>query len=421
MNVSARSRADDITCGEWGMPAPERWSEPTQLSDTDRAAIAALEARRVMETQPAGELLRIAGTDQVGLIVLPSGRSIGIQPKISGLVLLDWLAYVGDCPPVSRLTREGALREGGPHQLLAGLFLDELELVTRRHMGKDYTPERSDATTLRGRVLVRAMVQGYHRLPSVPQARRARTLDTPHNRLLAATLDLVASLLPDDADERRRFAALRDDWAVVPRGPVDLLTPTPDLRHACPPGYATAVQLAGMILRGFTRHPRAGSCGEAFLISMSGVWERALRRMCRELRPLTAWAPVRDALRTRPWHDEQARWMTADVLLESPAGGRWVLDAKYKRGYGDEDRDDRFQACAYAVAFEAGKGALVYPTAEGRAGRSRLLLSGYVGERPVTIESVELPLGAGPEACREAFCGILGGRAASRLAEEPHR
>jgi hypothetical protein len=73
------------------------------------------------------------------------------------------------------------------------------------------------------------------------------------------------------------------------------------------------------------------------------------------------------------------------------------------------------------VAFEAGRGALVYPSAAGKAGRSRLLLSGNVGERPVTIESIELPMAEGPEVCRRAFLEIVRERAASRLAEEPHR
>jgi 5-methylcytosine-specific restriction endonuclease McrBC regulatory subunit McrC len=420
--MSQTCLTNDITCGEWGTPEVERWSAPVQLAELDRTALAAMEAQRVLQTRPAGALLQIAGTDQVGLILLPSGRSITIRPKIDGLVLLDWLAYVGDCPPVSRLTRKGTLRERGSHQLLADLFLGELECVTRRHMRKDHAWERSNTTTLRGRVLVQAMVQGYHRLPSVPQARRARTLDTPHNRLLAAALDRLPRLLTNDVDQRRRLLTLEDDWAAVPRDAADPLAPMPDLRQTCPPGYATVLQLAAMILKGFTRHPRDGTCGEAFLICMSGVWERALRRMCREVRSRSGWMPVRDALRTRPWHDQQARWMTADVLLELPAGARWVLDAKYKRGYGEEDRDDRFQACAYAVAFEAGRGALVYPSAEGQAGRSRLLLSGHVGERRVTIESIELPMGAGPEVCRAALLEVMrSANAASRLAEEPHR
>lgn len=412
----------DITCGEWGTPEPERWSSPVALADSDRSAVAALEARRVLETQPAGALLRVAGTDQVGLIVLPSGRSMSIRPKIGGLVLLDWLVYVGDCPPVSRLTREGTLREGGPHHhLLAGLFLEEMELVTRRHMGKGYATERSEAAMLRGRVLVQSMVRSYHRLPSVPQARRARSLDTPHNRLLAAALDLLPPLLAPGSPARPRLAALRNEWVTVPRAAADTLEPAPDLLRRCPPGYAAAVQLAGLILRGFTRHPRAGACGEAFLTCMASVWERALRKMCLELTGRSGWAPVPEARRTRPWHDGQARRMTADVVLESPAGARWVLDAKYKCGYGDEGREDRFQACTYAVAFEAGRGTLVYPTAQGVAGRARLLLSGHVGARAVTIESIELPMEGGPEVCRAALLELLGDAACpSRFAEEPH-
>ena len=421
MNHSHLHGRDDIACGEWGAPEAERWSEPAQLADADRVAVAALEAGHVLETQPAGALLRVAGTDRAGLIVLPGGRSITIRPKIDGLVLLDWLAYVGDCPPVSRLTREGTLREGGPHHLLAGLFLDEMEVVTRRHLRRDYAPEFAEAATIRGRVVVGSMVRNYHHLPSVPQARRARSLDTPHNRLLAAALDVLPRLLSGESRERCRLATLRDEWAAVPREAADALH-AGDLRRSSPPGYAAALQVAGRILNGFTRHPFAGSGGEAFLISLSSVWERALRKMCHELCPRSGWAPLRDAVRTRPWHDGQARRMTADALLESAAGVRWVLDAKYKRGYGDEHREDRFQACTYAVAFEAERGALVYPTAEGPAGRSRLLLSGHVNAKPVRIESIELPMAAGPEACRAALLELMAAPgASSRLAEEPHR
>ena len=46
---------------------------------------------------------------------------------------------------------------------------------------------------------------------------------------------------------------------------------------------------------------------------------------------------------------------------------RWVLDAKYKRAFGVESREDRFQMCAYAVAFNADRATLVYPTASDAA------------------------------------------------------
>ncbi len=44
------------------------------------------------------------------------------------------------------------------------------------------------------------------------------------------------------------------------------------------------------------------------------------------------------------------RLMIADILLMRN-DERWVLDAKYKRDFGNESRNDRFQMCAYAIAF----------------------------------------------------------------------
>jgi 5-methylcytosine-specific restriction endonuclease McrBC regulatory subunit McrC len=98
--------------------------------------------------------------------------------------------------------------------------------------------------------------------------------------------------------------------------------------------------------------------------------------------------------------------MTADVLL-SCGGKRWVLDAKYKRDFGCEDRNDRFQATAYALAFDAGRGTLVYPTADGTYARCRLLLAGTVSKNRVMIDSIELPMAAGPEVCRRAFIDVM--------------
>ena len=120
-----------------------------------------------------------------------------------------------------------------------------------------------------------------------------------------------------------------------------------------------------------------------------------------------------DPERTKHWHDgsgltNPVRWMTADVLLETSAARRWVLDAKYKRDYGLEDRNDRFQATAYAMAFGAERASLVYPTAQGATPRFRTLLRTRVAKRRhVSIDSIELPMPAGPAACRAALLDVV--------------
>ena len=399
----------DITCGELGVPPSERWSESVALSPEDREAVAALEVGLLLQTRPVDDAptFQLAGTDRVGFLQLPSGRRVVIRPKAGAVALLDWLAYLGDCPPLSdQLLQPAAPGGADVHDLLAALYVRELERLTALHLRTDYVRSRVEAATVRGRVLAGALARGYHRLPAVPQAVRTRSPATPHNRLLAKALDRVAA---SAMGIRHQALALLDAFADIPRAAAGAVA---DSRWACPPGYGPAVQLASLILSGSSPDSDLHWPGPAFLVSLSSVWERALRRMLHDVRPQTGWNPVPDARRTRRWHDgpgltQPMRWMTADAVVESPRGSRWVLDAKYKPDFGgDEDRHDRFQVTAYAMAFDAGRGSLVYPTGE-RSARSRLLLAGHVGGRRVTIDSIELPMSAGPGACREALRRLM--------------
>jgi hypothetical protein len=434
------TRVDDIVCGEIGAPEAERWSAPISgAAPADVAAIESLAREGVVEVRDAARGREIAGTDRVGVVLLPSGRKLHVRPKVGGLVLFDWFAYLGECPPVSQwpgLT--SGLAEGTDlHSMLAVLLVGELEKLTRAPLRRDYVTAREAHQTVRGRVAVGALARSCHRLPSVPQVRRVRSPDTPYNQVLAATLDRLPPLLPAGEGWRSRWTGLREDWARVGRDVSDLSRAAADARHACPPGYSAAVWLACLILFGGATPAAAATPpgGGAFLLSLSGLWERALRRLCGELHAETGWTPLGDADRTRRWHDghghgghgpdgrgidgrahaQPARWMTADVLLQTSAGRRWVLDAKYKRDYGNEDRNDRFQATAYATAFGADRASLVYPTAAGGEVRWGVLLSARVGRaRRVTVDSIELPMAAGPAACRAALLEVVRGRRRGR-------
>jgi hypothetical protein len=145
------------------------------------------------------------------------------------------------------------------------------------------------------------------------------------------------------------------------------------------------------------------------------IWERALRRMFDDIAGQTGWHRLGDSERTRRWddpagRDDPKRWLTVDVMVER-SGERWVLDAKYKREFGDESRTDRFQMCAYAVAFDAVRVSLVYPTTESPVA-TRTLLSTAVNGRTLQIDSVGLPMAAGPESCLAVLTSIAGRRPA---------
>ena len=406
--MPADDNLDDIVCGEIGSPGGERWSAPTPLAARDLSHLDALRGDDIIDLRDDLAGVSVAGIDFVGTLQLPSGRRLRIRPKVGDLVFLDWLAYLGDAPPVPPSYMGGQSQlQGGFASHVARQFLVELEVLTRRPLRSQFAEERHDSSTVRGRILSGALARSFHRFPSVPQSRRTRTLDTPCHRLLATALDRLTALVGADADVARRLAVLRGEWSELRRETTDVAAAVAACSSHSPPGYAAAVRLATLILLGASPSRAACVNGAALLVSLAGIWERSLRRMCAEVAPATLWRPVPDAARTKRWDDgpglrDPTRWMTADVIL-ARGKRRWVLDAKYKRGYGDEERNDRFQMTAYAMAFGAGRATLVYPTAESQRPRWRLLLAGQIGGQPTTIDSIELPMAAGPVACRQAL------------------
>ena len=193
---------------------------------------------------------------------------------------------------------------------------------------------------------------------------------------------------------------------------MDVVSAVTGAQWACPPGYRNAIQLARLILIGAAIDPTSGAGGQVFTLSLAAIWEKSLRRLFEELQDKTGWTSLPASERTRQWDDPEGkmdskRWMTADVLTER-VGCRWVIDAKYKLGFGDESRDDRFQMCAYTLGFSAGRATLAYPTGKDTLAACRSLLNTDIFGHPVRVDSVELPMEKGPEACKEAIIALCG-------------
>lgn len=410
----ADRKLEPITCFEAGSGSTEPWIGSRDTVGEDIAMLGRLAERRLIELSVVGNDVSIRGTTRVGLVILPSGRRLVIRSKIPNVVLLDWLAYLGRFPRLSHWLPESGVAavksdHDDWHLCIARLFLHAMEQVTRQHLRKGYVTVSARDSAIRGRIVMSKLGQELYRLPRVPQLQRQRTFDTPFNIVLALALDRIPSLLAEGrAEDRRKMAMLREQWATVRRDINDPITAAIAAQSAEPPGYREALQLARLILIGAVLAPDSIMGGQAFTLSMPWIWEEGLRRMLSETASETGWklAP-RDAC-TRRWddsigHRDAQRWMTADAIVER-AGKRWVLDGKYKNEFGIESRADRFQMCAYAVAFDANRISLVYP------GESltpiRRLLSTTVGAKRLTIESLSLPMRMGPEACRSELAKI---------------
>ena len=127
--------------------------------------------------------------------------------------------------------------------------------------------------------------------------------------------------------------------------------------------------------------------------------------MCQDLSPQTGWKVASRSQSVRLWDDalgadDPYRSLIADTSLRR-GNERWVLDAKYKRSFGNEDRNDRFQMCAYAVGFGAKRATLVYPFALEHSSSPRTLLGTTYGNQQLTIDAIALPMVENVEACKK--------------------
>ena len=403
-------RPEDIVCFEIGSGDIPPWLGSRRELESDWSVLQHQSNRGVIQIDVCDDQVAIRGATRVGLVLLPSGRRLIVRSKIPVLKLLDWLIFLGEFPRLtSWLPKAGVTAGCDWPECIARLFLYALEHVTRHHLRKEYVSVRADELQIRGRILTTALGQQLHRLPRVPQVQRRRTFDTPSNIVLALALDRLPALLGDHSESVRRIAQLRDQWSSIDRQVSDPLAAVIAAQWASPPGYREALQLARLVLLGAALDPASNTGGQAFTLPLGRVWERALCRMFDDLAEETGWRRLSDDQRTRRWDDpvgqnDPKRWMTADVIVER-RGKSWILDAKYKREFGNESRADRFQVCAYAVAFDAAHASLVYPTVEDQV-PVRQLLSTTVSGRPLRIDSIGLPMFAGPEKCLAVLASL---------------
>jgi len=416
MTMMPIPKLDDIVCYEIGSDDAARWEGTRSSLQHDLSALKSYSRRGLIQLAVSGDAVSISGRSRVGLVVLPTGRRLIIRSKIAGLTILEWLAYLGEFRPLQHWLPERGIaakdaEQDDWHRCIARLFLFAMEDVTRWHLRKDYAAIQIDAPEIRGRIIATKLAQRMNRLPRVPQARRSRTFDVPFNMILAKALDRIPMMLVGGrADDRQRMARLREQWSPIARDIDDPIAAVTSAQWASPPGYRAALQLARLILIGAVVDPQSAMGGHAFTLSLASIWENALCRMCDDLVGL-GWRRVAREEHTRRWddpagHDDSTRWLNADVILRKQ-DVRWVLDAKYKREFGNEGRTDRFQMCAYAIGFDANRVSLVYPTSATPDSSQRTILRATVGQRMIYIDSLALPMAEGPQACLKRLASMM--------------
>ena len=396
----------DIICDERGTLEPRVWlGDATELGPDFDAVLTQARRKSIRVKERSSGQIEIRGRDRVGIIRLPSGRSIRICTKLPGIVLLEWLAFLGEFPDLETWSMGGNVHESDSFQkVIARLFLGELDFLSRVHLRKGFVQFERESSHVQGRILSHKLAQRPWRLPAIPQIVRARSIDTPANKTLANALDALTLFLPElDHEDVRRFQRLRSQWAIVSRQDSDRLAMITESQSSPPDGYRTSLQLARLILRGASIDPKSGSGGQTFTVSLARVWEHAVTEICRKVQMNTKWKVMGRSNCSRLWDDsdpesEHQRSLIVDTLLAN-GDRRWILDAKYKLGFGHEGRNDRFQMCAYALAFHAERATLVYPTANDQPSSHRVLLDTLYGRQRVLVDAIGCNMALGPKHC----------------------
>ena len=151
--------SQDIVCFEEGSGQPPWMGSATALcADIDHLARLAQDG--IISLEQTGSTVSVSGLDRVGLVILPTGRRIVIRSKIDNLVLLDWLVYLDEFPPLEMWLPEAGVASGDDfHSCIARLFLYEIEKVTRLHLRKDYMPMTIRSATIRGAFWLRDLAE----------------------------------------------------------------------------------------------------------------------------------------------------------------------------------------------------------------------------------------------------------------------
>ena len=158
--MTSSTKACDIVIDEAGSSNPKVWTGAASSIGNDLEAIRFHADRNVIDLEERSGDVVIKGKYRTGLILLPSGRRIILCTKLPGIVLLDWLVYLGEFPEFQHWSQVGNVTADDDWQkVLLKLFLTELDVVTRWHLRTDFVRLNIESSQVKGKVLASAISQ----------------------------------------------------------------------------------------------------------------------------------------------------------------------------------------------------------------------------------------------------------------------
>jgi 5-methylcytosine-specific restriction enzyme subunit McrC len=306
----------------------------------------------------------------VGACNLP-GLSVQVHPKIGIRNLLFLIAYAID--PAS--WRGVPFDYGEDKYLTEALvpgFTHAVESAIRRGLLEQYVSVEAALPLVRGRIRFSDQLRRrFLRFPPAELRFDEFTADIEENQVLKAALQRAAGLTRRSDWAKRLVRALEPAFsAVTSKSYERQLLPRFQFTRLNE-HYRTAIQLALLLLRGYSLEMRTGRItAESLVVNMNEVFENFVVIGLREQLGLSASVfPQRGSGRRLFLDAEERVRLKPDLSWWERGNCLFVGDVKYKRlQLPGMKHPDIYQALAYAIAADLPVASLVYPSSEVTSG-----------------------------------------------------
>ncbi|WP_089670514.1 McrC family protein [Halobacterium jilantaiense] len=360
-------------------------SDPIDLSDDDIEMIESqVDGLRVEYRR--GKQVVLHTDHRVGVVALPDGPTIEIQPKIGDPNLVTLLRYANGAEP-THLSRETELESGTNFvDTVAALFLEELEAVLSQGLRREYVDVEGTEEYLRGRLNVQRQLAGGPGKTDFECDYDEFTYDTTLNQTILCVANVLSSVvdgtgiageLREYESRLRRRVTLRE--VSIEEAERIELTRLTDY-------YEKVLVLSRLVLKHIYIEDIVAGEGASYslLIGMNDVFEKVVERTAREtVDERDGWSVEGQARTDNLLRGSPPIRMRPDFVVKRHGEPVLVGDAKWKTGV---KNNDVYQVVAYQTAYDA-PCVLVYPDNDGAVENDYSVKNGH------SLAMLELPTG----------------------------
>jgi len=360
-------------------------SDPINLSD-DNIEMVESQVDGLQVEYRRGKQVVLHTDHRVGVVALPDGPTIEIQPKIGEPNLVTLLRYANGTEP-THFSRETELESGTNFvDTVAALFLEELEVILSQGLRREYVEVEGTEEYLRGRLNVRRQLAGGPGKTDLECDYDEFSYDTTLNQTILCVTNVLSSLvdsteiageLREYESRLRRQVTLRE--VSIEEAEQIELTRLTDY-------YEKVLALSQLVLKNINIEDIVAGEGASYslLIGMNDVFEEVVERTAREtVNERDGWSIEGQARTDNLLRGTPLIRMRPDFVVKHHGEPVLVGDAKWKTKV---KNNDVYQVVAYQTAYDA-PGVLVYPDNAGAVENDYSVKNGH------SLAILELPTG----------------------------